>query len=81
MSAVPRVVASLVREAGFEPVDAGLLKQARYLEPLAFLVISLAAQGWKRTFMMTLLRAGAPASAGRPGASTATSPAPYAREP
>ena len=40
----------LVREAGFELVDAGPLKQARYLELLAFLVISLAARGWGRDF-------------------------------
>lgn len=73
--AAKEVVAGLVREAGFEPVDAGPLKQARYLEPLAFLVISLAARGWGRNFTMTLLRAGAPAPAGGSDASTAAAPA------
>ena len=57
------VVAGLVGEAGFEPVEAGPLQQARYLEPLAFLVISLAARGRGLDFMMTL-RAGARARRG-----------------
>jgi len=34
-------VARLIRDIGFEPVDAGPLKNARYLEPLAELVIQL----------------------------------------
>jgi predicted dinucleotide-binding enzyme len=34
-------VAQLIREAGFEPVDAGPLRSARYLEPLAMLMIQL----------------------------------------
>jgi 8-hydroxy-5-deazaflavin:NADPH oxidoreductase len=34
----------LVAELGFEPVDAGPLRQARYLEPLAMLWISMAYQ-------------------------------------
>ena len=34
-------VAKLIREAGFEPVDAGPLRSARYLEPLAMLMIQL----------------------------------------
>lgn len=37
-----RVVARLVREIGFEPVDCGALVSARYLEPLALLVAELA---------------------------------------
>jgi 8-hydroxy-5-deazaflavin:NADPH oxidoreductase len=37
-----RVVARLVREIGFEPVDCGPLASARYLEPLALLVAELA---------------------------------------
>lgn len=53
------VVAELIRDTGFEPIDHGPLKQARYLEPFAFVVISLAAQeGWDRDFMMTMLRSG-----------------------
>jgi 8-hydroxy-5-deazaflavin:NADPH oxidoreductase len=35
-------VTGLVAELGFEPVDAGALAQARYLEPLAMLWISMA---------------------------------------
>jgi 8-hydroxy-5-deazaflavin:NADPH oxidoreductase len=37
-----KVVTGLVAELGFEPVDAGPLMQARYLEPLAMLWISMA---------------------------------------
>lgn len=36
-----RWVTELVRTTGFEPVDAGALKNARYLEPLAELMIQL----------------------------------------
>jgi predicted dinucleotide-binding enzyme len=35
------IAAKLVLDAGLEPVDAGLLKSARYLEPLAMLMIQL----------------------------------------
>jgi predicted dinucleotide-binding enzyme len=34
-------VSRLVQETGFDPVDAGPLTAARYLEPLAMLVIHL----------------------------------------
>lgn len=37
-----RVVARLIREIGFEPVDCGALMVARYLEPFALLVTELA---------------------------------------
>lgn len=37
-----RIVARLIREIGFEPVDCGPLSSARYLEPLALLVAELA---------------------------------------
>ncbi len=37
-----KLVTGLVAELGFEPVDAGGLTQARYLEPLAMLWISMA---------------------------------------
>src|SRR5262249_48773928 len=37
-----RIVAQLAETLGFEPVDAGPLRQARLLEPLALLWISLA---------------------------------------
>ncbi len=36
------VVAHLIRNAGFDPVDAGPLKNARYLEPMAQLNIQIA---------------------------------------
>jgi len=34
-------VKKLITETGFEPVDAGPLSSARYLEPLAMLMIQL----------------------------------------
>ena len=37
-----KVVAQLIEDAGFEPVDAGMLKNARYLEPMAQLNIQIA---------------------------------------
>jgi 8-hydroxy-5-deazaflavin:NADPH oxidoreductase len=40
-----RVAAGLVRGAGFEPVDAGPLRIARYTEPFALLVARLAYEG------------------------------------
>lgn len=39
-----KTVEQLVRDVGFEPVFAGPLKQARYLEPLAVLWISMSQQ-------------------------------------
>jgi hypothetical protein len=50
-------VAELARELGLEPVDCGPLAQARLLEPLAALWISLAyAQGLGREIAFKLLR-------------------------
>ena len=40
-----RVAATLIRDAGFEPVDAGPLRVARYTEPFALLVARLAYEG------------------------------------
>ena len=37
-----RVAAELIRDVGFDPVDAGPLRVARYLEPFALLVAQLA---------------------------------------
>jgi NADPH-dependent F420 reductase len=46
-SAAKTVVQQLIADVGFEPVDAGPLTSARYLEPLAMLYIHLAfQQGW-----------------------------------
>ena len=39
------VVAGLIRDAGFDPVDAGPLRIARYTEPFALLVGQLAYEG------------------------------------
>ena len=36
------VAATLVRDVGFEPVDAGPLRIARYMEPFTLLVAQLA---------------------------------------
>src|SRR5262249_26342141 len=41
--AAKAVAARLIAEAGFDPVDAGALQSARYLEPLAALLARLAA--------------------------------------
>jgi predicted dinucleotide-binding enzyme len=40
-----KVAATLIRDVGFEPVDAGPLRIARYLEPFALLVGQLAYEG------------------------------------
>lgn len=40
-----RVAAQLIRDAGFDPVDAGPLRVARYTEPFALLVAQLAYEG------------------------------------
>jgi len=40
-----RVAADLIREVGFEPVDAGPLRIARYTEPFALLMAQLAYEG------------------------------------
>jgi 8-hydroxy-5-deazaflavin:NADPH oxidoreductase len=39
------VAAALIREVGFDPVDAGPLRVARYAEPFALLVGQLAYEG------------------------------------
>jgi predicted dinucleotide-binding enzyme len=39
------VAAGLIRDAGFEPVDAGPLRIGRYAEPFALLVAQLAYEG------------------------------------
>jgi predicted dinucleotide-binding enzyme len=39
------IAAELIRDVGFEPVDAGSLRIARYTEPFALLVAQLAYQG------------------------------------
>ena len=40
-----KVAARLIREVGFEPMDAGPLKMARYSEPFALLVAQIAYEG------------------------------------
>ena len=40
-----KVAARLIRDVGFEPVDAGLLRVARYLEPFSLAVAQLAYEG------------------------------------
>lgn len=51
------VVARLAQDLGFDPVDCGPLRAARYLEPLAMLWIHLAfAQGQGRDIAFKLLR-------------------------
>src|SRR5437667_425345 len=39
------VAAELIRDVGFDPVDAGPLRIARYIEPFALLVAQLAYEG------------------------------------
>jgi 8-hydroxy-5-deazaflavin:NADPH oxidoreductase len=56
-AAAKKTVAKLIAELGFEPLDAGPLKQARVLEPFAMLWISLALQyGYGPNFAFELLR-------------------------
>jgi predicted dinucleotide-binding enzyme len=45
----------LIRDVGFEPVFVGSLKQARYLEPLAMLWITMSQQQG-REFALTIVR-------------------------
>jgi predicted dinucleotide-binding enzyme len=40
-----RVAASLIEGVGFEPIDAGPLRTARYLEPFSLLIARLAYEG------------------------------------
>ena len=40
-----RLAVELIRDAGFEPVDCGPLRTARYTEPFALLVAQLAYEG------------------------------------
>jgi predicted dinucleotide-binding enzyme len=40
-----RIAAGLIRDVGFDPVDAGPLRSARYTEPFALLVARLAYEG------------------------------------
>jgi hypothetical protein len=52
-----KTVAQLIRETGFEPVDAGPLKSARCLEPLAMLMIQLGyGQGMGTNIALNLIR-------------------------
>ena len=44
-AAAKKVVAALIRDVGFEPVDAGPLRMARYTEPFTLLVAQLAYEG------------------------------------
>lgn len=56
-AAAQKVGEQLVRDAGFEPVFAGPLKQARYLESLAMLWISMAVKyGYGTNFAFTMVR-------------------------
>jgi predicted dinucleotide-binding enzyme len=41
-SSSKRIAAELIRDVGFDPVDAGPLRIARYTEPFALLVAQLA---------------------------------------
>jgi 8-hydroxy-5-deazaflavin:NADPH oxidoreductase len=40
-----KITAELIRDAGFEPVDGGPLRMARYTEPFALLIAQLAYEG------------------------------------
>ncbi len=56
-AAAKKTVHQLAEEIGFDPQDAGPIKQARLLEPFALLWISLAfQQGWGREFAFQVLR-------------------------
>ena len=51
-----QAVHQLAADCGFDPVDVGPLKQARLLEPLAMLWISMAFGGYGREFCFKMLR-------------------------
>ena len=56
-SGAKSTVSRLIREIGFEPVDAGPLTSARYLEPLAMLMIQLGhVQGMGTKIAVSLIR-------------------------
>jgi 8-hydroxy-5-deazaflavin:NADPH oxidoreductase len=56
-SAAKAIVANLIQETGLEPLDAGPLANARYLEPLAMLMINLGfAQKMGTNIAIKLLR-------------------------
>jgi hypothetical protein len=44
-STAKRLAAGLIRDAGFDPVDAGPLRIARYTEPFTLLIAQLAYEG------------------------------------
>ncbi len=51
------VVSGLIRETGLEPIDAGPLTSARYIEPMAMLIIQLGfAKGMGTNMAFALLR-------------------------
>ena len=61
-----RVVAKLIRQIGFEPLDCGPLSMSRYLEPLALLVAQLAYnQGRRPEVGLRFLRPGGRRSAAK----------------
>jgi predicted dinucleotide-binding enzyme len=43
--AAKNIAATLIRDVGFEPIDVGPLKSARYTEPLAMIIARLAYEG------------------------------------
>jgi predicted dinucleotide-binding enzyme len=51
-----KVVLRIVADVGFEPIDAGELKIARLLEPLAMLWIELAHKAHDRDFALLVAR-------------------------
>jgi predicted dinucleotide-binding enzyme len=62
--AAKRVVEGLVRELGAHPVDAGLLKAARLVEPAMMLTVSIAYAGVPRDVGLRLLERCSPDSTG-----------------
>ena len=63
-----RVAAQLIHDVGFDPVDAGPLRVARYTEPFALLVAQLAYEGDggpELAYRFERFRPAAPGSAGR----------------
>ncbi len=51
-----QVVNKLISDIGFEPVDSGMLKNARYLEPMAELLIQIAFGGLGANIAFKLLK-------------------------
>ena len=54
--AAKQVVATLISDAGFDPVDVGGIRSSRFLEPLEQLWVEILKSGIQQEFIFSLLR-------------------------